>query len=50
MNDIFQLQRKDESNAMNKSHAKAESAEKEQDESGLINIPLQQLLILMGMD
>jgi hypothetical protein len=33
MNNIFQLEHEDESNAMNKSHAKAESAEKEQDES-----------------
>jgi hypothetical protein len=28
MNDIFKLECKDESNAMNKSHAKAESTEK----------------------
>jgi hypothetical protein len=33
MNNIFQLEHEDESNATNKSYAKAESVEKEQDES-----------------
>jgi hypothetical protein len=50
MNDIFQLEHKDESNTMNKSHAKAESTEKNRMKVGLITIPLKQHLILMGID
>jgi hypothetical protein len=39
INDIFQLEHKDESNVMNKSHEKPESTEKEPDESEPYHYP-----------